>query len=269
MTEHSYNRDVRVRRTATTARAARLPSGRIARPGSLVVPINVVRVRKGETISHRDFNPVAIALDVAMTAAEQADVSRSLIKYDAKRMGAATDRMVTLDSTEALLTYVQQGMVAVTFSVQALEMFCNDVIDRQVTECYQWPPQAVGSSRCLTAASLQRQASLTDKLADIVPALLGIRAPEKGVRLWSDFQRLIKLRNRVVHPKGHDQRFSRSSGRRIDDSSMWHAMLNSDVPTMPRTTVSMLHFLTHGDQVPDWTRRPDWLEPALGSYGIR
>src|SRR5215204_4109728 len=113
-----------IRRDPDIAPGVKAPERRV-----LVVPINLVKKKgkRGNIISYREFYPVALSLDIAMNAAEQARAAFNAIEYHEYQTARGTDRSVKHESHDSLLSFLEHAMVAVTFSFQALETFANEV----------------------------------------------------------------------------------------------------------------------------------------------
>ena len=73
-------------------------------------------------------SPVALAMNIAHSAAQQAEALKRSFKYMEAQSPIGPVRHIT--STTELFDYFERSMVTVFFSYQAIEAFCNEEILR-------------------------------------------------------------------------------------------------------------------------------------------
>jgi hypothetical protein len=231
----------------------------------LVVPINPVKKRgkKGGTITHREFYPVALSLDIAMKASVLAEAAFNAIEFHVRESTAGPEREVKLESHHALLDYLEQCMVAQTFSAQAIETFANEVIGDVLAGGKFSNVNTRSGLKRFTGAAIQRNCSTEEKVGDVLPRLLPVAPIDKSGRLWNDFKTLLDLRDDIIHLKSESQRHDRQYGVILDSSTLWHRLLNLDIREQPRTAALVLH---HFGQAVE--PEPTWVPHIVDKFGI-
>lgn len=121
----------------------------------------------------------------------------------------------------ALFEFFEHRMASVVFAYSALEAFTNEVVSRAYAGAYRYEPVIEnGVSLSYDLESVERKLSLEEKLTQIIPSIFAIPSP-KGRRPWNRFQKLKKLRDRIVHCKARDRAASKP-----DDDVLWRALLD-------------------------------------------
>ncbi len=231
----------------------------------LVVPINPVKKRgkKGGTITHREFYPVALSLDIAMKAADLAEAAFNAIDFHVRESTAGPERDVKFESHDALLDYLEQCMVAQTFSAQAIETLANEVIGDVLAGGKFIEVNTRSGLKRFTGAAIQRNCSTEEKVADVLPRLLPVAPIDKSGRLWNDFKTLLDLRDDIIHLKSESQRHDRQHGVVLDNSTLWHRLLNLNIHEQPRTAALVLHHFGQAVEL-----EPTWIPHVIDKFGI-
>jgi hypothetical protein len=227
----------------------------------LVVPINPVKKRG--IITHRGFYPVALSLDIAMKAADLAAAAFNAIEFHVRESTAGPERAVKLDSHDALLDYLEQCMVAQTFSAQTIETFANEVIGDVLAGGKFLQVNTRSGRKRFTGAAIQRNCSTEDKFANVLPQLLPVAPIDKSGRLWNDFKTLLNLRDDIIHLKSESQRHDRQHGVTLDNSTLWHRLLNLDIHEQPKAAALVLH---HFGQAVE--PEPTWIPHVIDKFGV-
>ena len=129
---------------------------------------------------------------------------------------AASGRMV---EDASLFEILQKRMGSAAFAFTAVESFANEVISNAYYQGFQYEQmQPSGIVAVLSHEDVLRHVSTDEKLASILPAHLKLPSPKGGVH-WQNFQRLKKIRNRIIHLKDGDRANS-------VDKSLWEQMLD-------------------------------------------
>lgn len=188
-------------------------------------------------------SPVALALNIAYSASQQAEEIKQSFKYMEAPSPSGVVRHIT--STSALFDYFEKSMVAVFFSYQAIEAFCNEEILRMSSDSIE--VKARRGKESLTKREAERQLSSSEKLGSVLPKILDV-ATIKGNGLWDKFIELERIRDEVVHLKNQTvQDFNQPK----DAEQTLLRLLAKDARFWPRATMEILnHFVR--DPIPDW-----------------
>ena len=161
-----------------------------------------------------------------------------------------TGKSVSFKDTVTLCDYFEQCMIAVTFSFQALETFCNHVIANELKGTFNL--QRRKEVITVTPIELERLAATEEKLAIVLPQLLA-RATPKGKKVWDDFVRLKRARDSTIHLKSSDQY---PPGGTIDKDSLFYQFLNRNATDFPKWAISMIKYFVLGSKLPRWFLEP-------------
>ena len=135
----------------------------------------------------------------------------------AEMMALTADGRMVEDAT--LFEVLQKRMGSAVFAFTELESFANEVISNAYYQGFQYEQtQPSGIVAVRSYEDLLRHVSTDEKLASVLPAHLKLLSPKGGVH-WRNFQRLKKIRNRIIHLKGADR------GNSVD-KSLWEEMLD-------------------------------------------
>jgi hypothetical protein len=149
---------------------------------------------------------------------------------------------VNLPDDEAF-TFYEQIMASVVFACTALESFVNE----EIPDGYTFAISEKNCTRLYNKEQIERYLNLDTKLGDVLPGALGVPSP-KGGRLWSAFDKLRDLRDRIIHMKSKDRDF-----RGEDPSSIWNALLTESLPETYTTAKAMMkHFFDATKRAPRW-----------------
>lgn len=202
---------------------------------------------------------IALALSIAMKAEVEARELRAGLGFSDAVSPWGTSHGVHFESNAALYDYFERCMVIVAFSFQALEAYCNEVIAEKLTGTFtvQRRKGPVG----MTPEELERNLSTDEKLATVLPALLGVASPT-GTKVWQDFAALKVARDATIHIKSADSRPKVTPTGGIQDS-LFGDFLYSDVGAFPRAAIAMIRYFANP------TDPPRWLQLLLDQYGER
>ncbi|MHB1488841.1 MAG: hypothetical protein ACYCZM_15080 [Acidimicrobiales bacterium] len=188
-------------------------------------------------------SPVALAMNIAHSAAQQAEeIKRSLEYADAP---SPTGLVRHITSTSELFDYFEQSMVAVFFSYQAIEAFCNEEILRKSPEAIEVKRRK--KKEILERRVAERQLSTSEKLGNVLPQILAV-STMKGKALWQKFLVLEVARDEVVHLKNQTVR-NNDPSKEAEQTLL--RLLAEDVCYWPRVTMAILEYFVH-DPIPDW-----------------
>jgi hypothetical protein len=241
------------------------PGRRAKSAGAFVGKIREAQTQTGDEFSFTDFSSIALALSIAISAEERAKKLRTLVEPAEYQTETGTYREVPHHNISAFFDFLEQTMVAMTFSSQALESFCNFTIQDKLgeTDTYPVTRKVGGITQRLAwqAAELERKCSTSEKLSDIVPKLLSMGSP-KGKAVWANFVALERVRDGIIHMKYADHQGTPTVPNAIDSNRLFFEMIRGDYSDLPRIAVEMLNYFTKHSGTPRWLRHP------LTFYGI-
>lgn len=140
-------------------------------------------------------------------------------------------------------------MMAVTFSFQALEAFCNHTITNDLEGTFTLTRKNEG--RAFTAIELEREVSTEEKLSSVLPEILGVKSP-KGGKVWQDFVTLKRARDSTTHLKSSDQ----YPDRNVDRETLFYQFLNNDPTDFPKAAIRMIVYFAETKRLPRWLLKP-------------
>lgn len=221
---------------------AAYPGGRSFEAGSLVLLSCLGKAGPLGLVSFVAPSPVALAMNIAYSAAQQAEELKRSFKYKEEPSPTGPVRHIT--STAKLFDYFERSMVAVFFSYQAIEAFCNEEIIRVSPSAIE--VKCKKGKQLLEKREVERL-STSDKLGNVLPKILNVPTI-KGNALWERFLELECIRNEVVHLKNQTLQNSHSS-KSAEQTLL--TLIAKDVCSWPRATMTILeHFVR--DPVPNW-----------------
>jgi hypothetical protein len=106
------------------------------------------------------------------------------------------------EDQKPLFDFCEQFAAHVVFAFTALESFANEVIPEGYT--YTTTRGQKGQKITYNRDGIERNVSLSEKLAQILPSALGVKPP-KGLHIWRDYTNLRKVRDRIIHLKMSDR----------------------------------------------------------------
>jgi hypothetical protein len=251
--------------TTTKDLPDRGPGRRAKAAGARVAVIRKMQPRKGELFSFIDFSSTALALSIAIAADRRAAELRVHVTPAEFETETGITRTIRDDSLSGFYDFIEQSMIAILFSYQALEAFSNLTIQDKLGDSGTYTVTRtmakVKQKLAWQAPDLERKCSTEEKVGEIVPNLLDMDSP-KGKKVWQDFDKLKKIRDDVTHLKYHDQRGAAKAGLGGDSDSVFFRMVNGDYDGLPRTAVVVLDYFTKPIGTPRWLRYP------LSVYGL-
>ena len=228
--------------------------------GALVVQSTPGKDAQGRHMGFATPSPVGLALSLAIKASEQAAALRAAINESRSVSPFGPSTNVTLDTIAELYDYFEHCMTAVTFSFQALEAYCNEVILYKAPE--QYALKRKKNELLVHPTELERIASTDEKLAVVLPDLLGVETP-RGGKLWRPYQELKDLRDSTIHIKSHDFSPGVRKPQELNISSLFVRLLQADVMSWPKASVALINYFDT-DDVPRY-----WVDPVVKKLGIK
>ena len=154
-------------------------------------------------------------------------------------------------------------MVAVTFSYQAVESHCNEVIGRRGRGRTLSIDRKAGPKE-LTPEEIERQLSTEEKLLKAMPWALGLVPIPRSIRAWQDFKKLGKARDAIIHFKSHET----SGPPPLSRDSMAATFLREQPALYPRAALAVLRYYAE-DSGMDWLTFAEERGKGIPTFTIR
>jgi len=213
----------------------------LAQPGDLVVILTTMKVRDEGQLAFPKVSPYRLALSIAIRSSQDAATLRKGLNFTPRKRSKMRD--LDIKSLPTLYDYFEQCMIAATFSYQSLETYSNQVIEDNLPDTKTFVVHRKGEDRALDAAALQRDPSTEEKVATILPELVG-KPLSKQSKLWQQFTILRRVRDSIIHLKTADHR----SAAELDLETVFYQLLNNAPAMYPRTAVEVMrHFVGPGE----------------------
>jgi hypothetical protein len=216
-------------------------NGRPVEPGQIMVHLPPMTVPRLGELSFPPVSPYRLALSIAIRASQDAKSLWREVKFDTQP--GISSKVIDFKTLPALYDYLEHGMIAVTFSYQALETYANGVIEECMPEGKTFELQRRKGSETHDAAGVQRWASTPEKLATVLPALTGVKL-DKGGTLWQAFQALDNARDALMHLKT-----ANTFRAAKEEDNVFCQLLNAEPTTHPATALKMMRHFTQGDEL--------------------
>jgi hypothetical protein len=142
------------------------------------------------------------------------------------------------DRTTRVCDYFELICASIIFAYTALEAFVNEELPEDyVYRREEQTDSNIYEVRLFDKGQIERQLSLSEKLAIVLPEALGASSP-KGISAWGGFVHMRRLRDRVIHMKSEDRK--RSKGYDEYPKSIWSDLLNPDQGNYPSIAKSIV-----------------------------
>lgn len=222
---------------------AAYPGGPSHKVGTAVYLSCLVQTEEGENIGFTLPSSTAMALNIAVKAGRAATALKKEIKFKSVVTPNGPGRSVSSQSTPVLYDFFEQCMVAVTFSYQALEVFCNHTIARE--QKTGMDIKRGNKRHLLIPREIERQLSTEDKLSQVLPRIKGVPTP-KGKKPWEAYRKLKDARDATIHLKSADQRV-------VDRESLFFVFLSRNPESFASASLEMIKYFT-GREDHRWMR---------------
>lgn len=181
----------------------------------------------GKEVSFVLPSHAALCLNLSHKAYKEAQQIPDTELFQNKSYGWSSEEGLTV-----LFNLFEQLFLNVIFAYTALETFANEAIpdDYIFTQVRQDKKYSESYDR----DQIERNLSLDTKLSELLPQITGVKF-SKGGSLWSDYVKLKKIRDRLIHVKTADTGLSGSnqtniwtdliSQRKIDASLVAHKVI--------------------------------------------
>lgn len=151
----------------TTGVPPTFPGGPSFKPGDTVQLVTVSKNADGKLIGFIAPSATALALSIATRAAKCAMNIRNRLEYRASISPMGTVQMVDSKESSGLFDFFEHCMISVTFSFQAIEVFCNHTISRNLKEPLKIKRRKTTEE--MSPKVIERKISTEDKLGYVLP----------------------------------------------------------------------------------------------------
>lgn len=216
---------------------AAYPGGPSHKVGTPVFSSSTVRDTQGDVWGFVRPNPVSLALHTSIISAHEAVRLRRTIAFQNTATPWGGGKDVVLQNLPHLYDFFERCMVAVTFSMQALDTFCNFAFSYHVKGTV---PVKIGKKeKRLNLQELQRSnISVKMKIGSILPKVLSIQSIESGNdAAWNNYLELERIRNTTVHLDS-----SKENPKNIDTKSLFHEFLGTDATVYPKWALDVMDY---------------------------
>jgi len=228
---------------------AAYPGGPSSKVGDPFYHTTLTRSAEGELIGFICPSPPALALHIAIKAAKDASKIRRTIAFQQSPTPEGLGKSVVIENTPTLFDYFESCMITVTFSMQALEIFCNTVIADRLKGTLTIKDGK--KEKRLNAIEIQDRTNIpvTRKLDDILPRILSVASPrDVSEDLWEELLELINTRKTTVHMKSSDA----FNGEKIDEVTLFYEFFRKDPSTFPRCALKIIQYFSESIGNPEW-----------------
>lgn len=141
-----------------------------------------------------------------------------------------------------VFAFYEHIMASVVFACTALEAFVNEQVpDNHVYHPKKRPEQSFDK------VQIERFLSLGEKLGDVLPLILQVRSP-KGGSLWGAFEKLERLRDRIIHMKTKDREHRGKAPK-----SIWGDLMKNPLPDTWKTAKRLIeYYFSKAGSKPRW-----------------
>lgn len=195
----------------------------------------------------------ALALSIAMKAGVEAKELYKELVFREVLTPQGRGKSVGYQDVEPLFDYFEFCMIAVTFSFQSLETFCNHTIANELKGTFDLERRR--EMKTFTPLELEREVSTEEKLSTVLPSILSIASP-KGKKVWQDFIKLKRARDSTIHLKSTDQYPNQYQTGVVDRDTLFYQFLNNSPTNFPTHAIKMIEHFANPKELPRWLLDP-------------
>lgn len=224
--------------------AAAYPGGPSHKAGTPVYQTELIQTSAGEHVGFLTPSATAMAFSIALTASRSAQLLHQTLTYDKVITPEGQGKSVSYNRIGELFNYFEQCMIASTFSFQAIEVYANHTISRNLRNAMEIPR---GKKRLLLPPSeLERQLSTEEKLTFVLPKICSVPTP-KGKQVWEKFKVLKDARDSTIHLKSQNLRAKNET----EKGHLFFQFLNIDPISYPKAAEEMIRYFEK-ENIPRW-----------------
>lgn len=225
------------------------PGGPSHKAGDAIYLVTSTKNSKNEPVGFVTPSATAMALNIAMQASVEASRLGGKLIFSEVLTPEGKGKSIKAKDIRPLFDYFEKCMMAVTFSFQALEGFCNHTIANDLKGTFTLPRKK--ELKAFTVIELEREVSTEEKLSTVLPGILGVQSP-KGEKVWENFVKLKRARDSTIHLKSTDQ----YPPRDIDRDTLFYQFLNNDPTEFPKSAIRMIVYFAETKSLPRWLLKP-------------
>lgn len=214
--------------------------------GEPIFYASLTRNADGGLIGFTQPRPAAMAIDIAINTALRANA----LKQKLELMPTITPhgKGLQVNNSSHLFDYFECCMVSVTFCVQSLDTFCNEIVEAYVKGTI--PIRVDKKMKNLNKIQLQENFSLKMKIGTILPKIFSINSPENlaDPTIWKKYIELERVRNTTVHLKTSDE----NSGVNIDRDSLFSEFFKTNTKDYPSSSLDIMEYFKPNINNNEW-----------------
>ncbi|WP_414675954.1 hypothetical protein [Limnobacter sp.] len=238
------DRDWRLQTTGNLAQDWLNPwTGQLVPKGTRLTVVTVAKLNSKRTITVPVPNGSAILLSASEKAHHRAKSIRTKNKID-----TSLKKEIEFSTESEAFDYLEDTIQSIVLAYSAIEAFANEMIP----DDYQYSRHIKSEIILETSGkeAIERFVPLEEKLSVILPEILKVPSPKATSRHWSEFKKLKKLRDRIIHMKSADRK---SSGP--ENETLWHQLLKPNTPH--KQAIDVIRYFTG-----KMSTAPQWIENA-------
>ncbi|MCB2427690.1 hypothetical protein [Methylophaga pinxianii] len=237
------DRDWRLQATGNLSEDWNNPwDGQVIPKGSRLTVVTVAKLNSKKQITIPVPNGSAILLSASQKSHSRAKELRAKSKID-----SSIKKEVEFLTEGDAFDFLEDTIQSIILALAAIEAFANEVIPDNFEYAHFRKSKIILETA--NKQQIERYISLEEKLDQVLPEVLGVKSL-KNHRSWSEFKKLKKLRDRIIHMKTQDRK---SSGPEND--TLWHQLLILSMPH--KTAFDVIRYFTSKMDSP-----PQWVEYA-------
>lgn len=229
------------------------PGGPSHKTGAPVYLTTTTTNPKKQPVGFVTPSAVALALSVAMRVSVEAESLGSKLQFEEVLTPTGKGKSVKNQDLGLLYDYFEHCMIAVTFSFQALETYCNQVVADELKNDFSL--QRRDGIKFFTPAELEREVSTEEKLSVVLPSLLKVGTP-KGKKVWQDFVILKRARDSTIHLKSYDQYPNTPPTNVVDEGNLFFQFLNKKPKDFPKSAIHLIKYFLDQNGLLRWFQKP-------------
>jgi hypothetical protein len=221
------------------------------------------------TLAHHESHPrygklgfttphaTALSLSVAVKNASIAtETKKKIVLIDSP---SPTGKAKHIGPDGVLFDYLEYSMVAVNFSFQSLESYCNSIVAR-TDDVDSIEIKTKEGNKTYSKKEIERNLSTEEKLLLVIPSILKLKNPKDTIQ-WHNFKKLKKIRDDIIHMKSRDM-YSTISG---DASSLFYELFEYPPLVFPKISFELI-WLYSRTPVPRH-HEPPWAKRFIDYFG--
>jgi len=224
---------------------AAYPGGPSHRAGTPVYISNILQHKALGNLGFVSPHPTALALSVAIRHSRSAIEMSKGLSYKDSVTPWGGGKLIPDSDLPLLYDFFEHNMIVVAFSFQAIEAFANSVISRH-------PNRKIKIKRKkgiveIDSSDAERNLSTEEKLAKVLPILLGIPNPS-GKKIWGKFKKLKDVRDTTIHFKSEDM-FTK---HKVDTDSLYYHFFDTNPLAFVSTAYEVIKYFLIPQDYPRW-----------------